>query len=195
MAVLHFTRIIFIASLLLAPLSAARADFRYVPHAPVPVAPHEDVTAAPASSPDAMPMMPTTRQPAPAVAPTPITTMPLPDRTPTAAMQDYSMAPPASTPRTIISAPPMNAPVTTAPAMSDSGPVAQGFGRNVPLVMALREITPTGYQLGYGNGVPLGAMVDWQGGQPWRTVLKSVLTPLGLQASEQNSIVYIDLNH
>jgi hypothetical protein len=76
--------------------------------------------------------------------------------------------------------------------MGDGGQIAEGFGKQVPLVMALREIAPPSYQLGYGTGISLGTMVDWNGGKPWRDVMKSVLSPLGLKASEQGSIVYID---
>jgi hypothetical protein len=172
MALSGWNRVTIISALILGSISLpARADFHYVPHAPVPVAP-------PASAAD-MPQM------APAQQPVPIQSAPL-------APAPMPVTPMAST---TVPSSMMDAPVTrTTPTsgLGQGGQIAEGFGKHVPLVMALREIAPAGYQLGYGPGVSLGTMVDWQGGQPWQDVMKSVLSPLGLQASQQGSVVYID---
>ncbi len=81
--------------------------------------------------------------------------------------------------------------MTTSTEMT-GGDVINGFGTQVPLVIALREIVPASYQFAYADGLNLGTLVNWKGGKPWRDVLRSVVTPLGLTATEKNSVIYVD---
>ena len=55
-----------------------------------------------------------------------------------------------------------------------------GFGDQVPLSFACRQIVPKIYKVGYGPGVSSGTLVDWKGGQTWRQVLGRAIKPLGL---------------
>ena len=55
-----------------------------------------------------------------------------------------------------------------------------GFGDQVPLSFACRQIVPKIYKVGYGPGVDSNALVDWEGGQTWPTVLGRAIKPLGL---------------
>ena len=72
------------------------------------------------------------------------------------------------------------------------GEEISGFGKRVPLVLALREIVPATYQFAYAPGLNLGALVDWQGGRPWHDVLNTVLSSQGLYANESGEVISID---
>ena len=76
------------------------------------------------------------------------------------------------------SAHPYRAPVRTrSPA---SAGIAQGFGRQVPLSFAVRQIVPSFVHVSYGPDVDTSAPVDWTGGAPWDQVLRAAVEPLGL---------------
>ena len=76
--------------------------------------------------------------------------------------------------------------------LPSTGEVIDGFGKKVPLVMALRQIAPASYQFAFAPGIRLGQLVSWNGGRPWPEVVQSVISPLGLTATEQNGVIYID---
>ena len=81
------------------------------------------------------------------------------------------------------------APVDQAPAAAaraDSGYV-DGFGNDLPLVMALQQIAPPGYQFSFAPGVDAGQHVSWQGGKSWRDVLTEMLGTRGLTYDVQNN--------
>ncbi len=58
--------------------------------------------------------------------------------------------------------------------------VAQGFGDQVPLSFAVRQIVPRAVKVTYGPGVDPDALVNWKGGQGWNWVLFRSVQPLGL---------------
>ncbi len=58
--------------------------------------------------------------------------------------------------------------------------LAKGFGNNVPLGFACRQIVPAAVRVTYGPGVSPSAMVSWQGGKGWNEVLREAVKPLGL---------------
>jgi hypothetical protein len=63
-------------------------------------------------------------------------------------------------------------------------PVAAGFGAQVPLGFAVRQIVPAGFQVVFDKAVDKDALVvDWKGGKPWRLTLSDALRPLGLTVS------------
>jgi len=62
-------------------------------------------------------------------------------------------------------------------------PVALGFGRQVPLAFATRQIVPAGVKLTFGPEVEQDALVDWSGGRPWVEALRTAVRPLGLRVS------------
>lgn len=66
-------------------------------------------------------------------------------------------------------------PARPAPVMTpnDSSDV-QGFGRQVPLVMALQQIVPPNYRYSFGPGVAAGQRINWNGGKPWKDVVADV---------------------
>ncbi len=59
--------------------------------------------------------------------------------------------------------------------------LAQGFGDQVPLRFAVRQIVPRAVKVTYGPGADPDAAVDWQGGQGWNRVLFNAVRPLGLR--------------
>ena len=59
--------------------------------------------------------------------------------------------------------------------------VAQGFGDDVPLRFAMRQIVPKSVRIVYGPGTSPDALVTWKGGQGWNWVLFHAVRPLGLR--------------
>ena len=80
------------------------------------------------------------------------------------------------------------APVVQAPV---GQPMVTGFGRRVPLVVALRQIIPAPYSYSSANGIDLSQLVDWQGGKVWTAVLSDTLRPLGITPSMNGNIVVL----
>jgi hypothetical protein len=56
-----------------------------------------------------------------------------------------------------------------------------GFGREIPLAFAVRQIVPPLVKVTWGLGVDMTALVDWQGSRPWNAVLRDTVRPLGLR--------------
>ena len=56
-----------------------------------------------------------------------------------------------------------------------------GFGDQVPLSFACRQIVPRGVRVSYGQGASPDALVDWKGGESWPLVLGRAIKPLGLR--------------
>ncbi|MCB1538715.1 MAG: TcpQ domain-containing protein [Alphaproteobacteria bacterium] len=79
----------------------------------------------------------------------------------------------------------------TAASYASQYPVADGFGQDLPLVMAIRQIVPAHYGFVFDQGIDISGKVSWQGGQPWDVVLQSTLAPLNLQASINGNVVTI----
>jgi hypothetical protein len=69
--------------------------------------------------------------------------------------------------------------------------VSEGFGSDLPLVMAIRQIVPAKYGFVFDEGVDLSSKVSWQGGKAWDAVLQDALVPVGLSASVRGDVVSI----
>lgn len=76
------------------------------------------------------------------------------------------------------------APAATMAASQPSADFTQavGFGRDLPLALALSQVIPEGYNYSFGQNVDLGTTVSWQGGKPWNEVLRDMLSQTGLKA-------------
>jgi hypothetical protein len=59
-------------------------------------------------------------------------------------------------------------------------PAVSGFGDQVPLSFAIRQIVPPNFQVAYADTVQKDAPVNWKGGEPWRATLADAVRPLGL---------------
>ena len=55
-----------------------------------------------------------------------------------------------------------------------------GFGDQIPLSFACRQIIPRGVRVVYGPGASPDALVNWKGGDLWPLVLGRAIQPLGL---------------
>jgi hypothetical protein len=71
-------------------------------------------------------------------------------------------------------------------------PALAGFGDQVPLRFAVRQIVPARFQVAFGETVDRDARVDWKGGKPWRPTLSDALRLLGLTASVVGTAVTIE---
>lgn len=78
------------------------------------------------------------------------------------------------------------------------GPVhwkmATGFGINVPLAFACRQIVPPAVKVIYGPGVNPATLVIWRGGDTWNHVLRDAVKPLGLHLEMTYMAVAIEKN-
>lgn len=70
-------------------------------------------------------------------------------------------------------------------------PVARGFGRDVPLAFATRQIVPLQVKVTFGPGVDQAVLVDWKGGRPWVETLQAAVRPLGLRVAVSRMTVSI----
>ena len=66
------------------------------------------------------------------------------------------------------------------PHISAIEPALSGFGDQVPLTFAVRQIVPANFQVAYADTVKKDAPVNWKGGEPWRATLADAVRPLGL---------------
>jgi hypothetical protein len=79
-----------------------------------------------------------------------------------------------------------------APARRDPS-LAEGFGHQVPLAFAVRQIVPANVKVSFGGGIDAEALlVDWNGGRPWPDVLRSTLRPPGLLVTFRPNAVLIE---
>ncbi len=78
--------------------------------------------------------------------------------------------------------------------MKDSSEVytnAVGFGKGIPLALALSQIVPSNYSPSYLKDVDTGMTVSWEGGRPWNQVLEKTLNDQGLSSSIRGNKVII----
>src|SRR4051794_31559420 len=81
---------------------------------------------------------------------------------------------------------------TPNPARTGQG-VAQGFGRQVPLAFAVRQIVPASVKVRFDEGIDAeDVRVDWKGGKPWPDVLRGTLRPSGLLVTFRPGAVLIE---
>jgi hypothetical protein len=69
--------------------------------------------------------------------------------------------------------------------------LASGFGHDVPLDFAVRQVVPHYWHIQYGSTVDLQIKVSWQGGKPWDQVLHTFLAPLGLRMKPSGRTLWI----
>lgn len=69
---------------------------------------------------------------------------------------------------------------------------AVGFGRDLPLALALSQVVPPEYSYAFGKDINVGTTVSWQGGKPWNEVLNDMLVPNGMHAVIDGNRVVIE---
>jgi hypothetical protein len=77
------------------------------------------------------------------------------------------------------------------PPLHKGAPIAVGFGRDVPLAFAVRQVAPRWLRVSYGKSVDRQVRISWRGGRPWNQVLGAVLTPLGLHMTMSGRTLWI----
>lgn len=68
---------------------------------------------------------------------------------------------------------------------------AVGFGKDLPLELALSQIVPAGFTYDIKGNAGQNMMVSWEGGQPWNIVLNDMLRSIGMTAVVNNDRVVI----
>ena len=68
---------------------------------------------------------------------------------------------------------------------------AVGFGRDLPLALALSQVIPEQYSPSFAQNVDAGVTVSWEGGKSWNQVLNDMLRPKNLTAVIQGNQVII----
>lgn len=69
--------------------------------------------------------------------------------------------------------------VAPAPRARPTVSIAHGYGNDVPLSFAARQIVPTRVSVGFGPGVDPTRAVTWHGGRPWPQVLADLSAATG----------------
>ncbi len=82
--------------------------------------------------------------------------------------------------------PPLS-PVSTAA----DAPVVEGFGKDIPLAVALRQIVPPAYNISISPGLDQGKPVSWNGGRAWPDVVSSMLATRKLHATLNGKTVTV----
>lgn len=122
-----------------------------------------------------------TNAPAPMSAPTPMpetTSHPVRRTEPAASIpMSSSMAPVAA---------------ASAPVSSSPSPLGvQGFGKDIPVSFAVRQIAPEGYLVNFSPEVDQDAVVSWSGGPDWHAVLRNTLATKGMTVSYEGQLVRV----
>ncbi|PZP57321.1 MAG: hypothetical protein DI586_00635 [Micavibrio aeruginosavorus] len=77
------------------------------------------------------------------------------------------------------------------PVPSNSSAVVEGFGKDIPLAVAMRQIAPPNYAVSYDAGVDQGKPVTWNGGSVWTAVVSEMLKGGKLHASLSGNTITI----
>ena len=77
------------------------------------------------------------------------------------------------------------------PSPSEAQALASGFGAQVPLAFAIRQMAPDGFEVILEPAADPNALVDWRGGRPWTQALADAVQPLGLEVSLHEKTVTI----
>ncbi len=73
--------------------------------------------------------------------------------------------------------------------------IIEGFGKDMPIALALGQIVPPEYAYSFGDNVNPGARISWEGGKSWDEVLNDALAPLDMEASIHDKKIVIKNNN
>ncbi len=76
----------------------------------------------------------------------------------------------------------------------ESYEIIEGFGKDMPLALALRQIVPAKYAFSFGSGVNPGARVSWQGGKPWNEVLADATSKIGVKSAIKGKKILLSVD-
>lgn len=111
-----------------------------------------------------------------------------------AAPVDAVAAAPVGAPSGIVWGDDKNAAVPLVPAdkMKASEETVSGFGADLPLSVALKQVVPASYKTVLAKGVKGDAHVSWSGDKPWRDVLTQMLSSQGLSYAVDGNTVTVN---
>lgn len=162
--------------------------------APVPVMAGFQLNLPPAAESPA-PVVPLEPGQTPPDAGTPTQLPALSETTPGVPARSDLMPVPLAPVATLAPAMPAGMPVTVMPPLvvdrQDQGQPLEGFGRNIPMVVALKQILPANYGFTLEQGVSSATSVSWNGGKPWRAILSDMLAAARLAFQEDGQIIKI----
>ena len=69
--------------------------------------------------------------------------------------------------------------------------VVVGFGKDMPLALALQQVVPAHYSYSFATSVNPGQRVSWQGGKLWIDVVKDMVKPLDLTVDVHEKVVHV----
>ena len=69
--------------------------------------------------------------------------------------------------------------------------LAIGFGHDVPLAFAIRQVIPPHVHVIFDQGVDCDVLVSWHGGRPWNETIRTAVATLGLHVTLSPGIVRI----
>ncbi|PCI01896.1 MAG: hypothetical protein COB76_00315 [Alphaproteobacteria bacterium] len=170
------------------PLSSAHAGFQFT----APAGQVNNQQPVPPLGGALLPQMPDMRIEGAAAMPTaPVQGV---SSAPTSLLPTPNTTPVSQAPKTGLSSlmPTSVQPVSQAPRGPQGYAMAVGFGKDLPLVTALRQVVPQEYTYVLDDSVPMASNVSWEGGRPWDVVLNDMLAPLGLNASVSGHRVSIN---
>lgn len=139
----------------------------------------------------------------PPVVSEPLDTMPMQPVTPARPSIDWGNQDMPAPSAPVQSIPPSNDMINIAPApMAPRAPsatdmqyeMAVGFGSDLPLVTALKQVVPSDYTYALAGGVDGAQQVSWNGGQEWPVVLNDMISPIGLSSTIEGQVVTIHPN-
>ncbi|MBI1327284.1 MAG: hypothetical protein GC136_06535 [Alphaproteobacteria bacterium] len=81
-------------------------------------------------------------------------------------------------------------PVSTVP-YTPSNEIVQGFGKGIPLAVALPQILPAGKDFNFAPDVKSNAKISWQGGNSWQQTLAAALAQHNLAFTDGGASVQI----
>ena len=67
----------------------------------------------------------------------------------------------------------------------------EGFGKKIPLTLALQQIVPDDVRHSFGDKVNQNIPISWEGGDDWRTTLRNALQAKGLGMKIHDRVVHI----
>ncbi|MCK6417688.1 MAG: hypothetical protein L6Q57_01965 [Alphaproteobacteria bacterium] len=114
--------------------------------------------------------------------------------TPPQQSDDFTPPPVAQPAAPLYATPPISLPppASIVPSSPDTDRVVAGFGADMPLALALRDVVPPQYAYSFAPGVNPGLRVSWQGGQAWPLVVDQMIAPLGLRSRVYGRTVVIE---
>jgi hypothetical protein len=77
------------------------------------------------------------------------------------------------------------------PVEQNTHEIAVGFGNDLPLVTALRQIIPAHYSYVLDKNIGVGDTVSWNGGREWPVVLDNTLSQVNLISTINGNVVTI----